>query len=162
MADTNTAVRYEQDADGIVTLTLDMPGRSMNVLNDELSRPLAEAISRIEGDAAVKGVIITSGKKEFLAGADIEGLYKNTDVKLVYDIAEAYKVMLRRLEKCGRPVVAALNGTALGGGLELALACNYRIAVDNPKAKFGLPEVKLGLLPGGGGTQRLPRLIGIQ
>ncbi|MDB5978972.1 MAG: 3-hydroxyacyl-CoA dehydrogenase [Nevskia sp.] len=162
MADTNTAVRYEQDADGIVTLTLDMPGRSMNVLNDELSRPLAEAIGRIEGDAAVKGVIITSGKKEFLAGADIEGLYKNTDVKLVYDIAEAYKVMLRRLEKCGRPVVAALNGTALGGGLELALACNYRIAVDNPKAKFGLPEVKLGLLPGGGGTQRLPRLIGIQ
>ncbi len=162
MADTNTAVRYEQDADGIVTLTLDMPGRSMNVLNEELSRPLADAISRIEGDAAVTGVIITSGKKEFLAGADIEGLYKNTDVKLVYDIAEAYKVLLRRLEKCGRPVVAALNGTALGGGLELALACNYRIAVDNPKAKFGLPEVKLGLLPGGGGTQRLPRLIGIQ
>jgi len=162
MADTNTAVRFEQDADGIVTLTMDMPGRSMNVLNDELSRPLAEAIARIENDAAIKGVIITSGKKEFLAGADIEGLYKNTDVKLVYDIAEAYKALLRRLEKCGRPVVAALNGTALGGGLELAMACHYRIAVDNPKAKFGLPEVKLGLLPGGGGTQRLPRLIGIQ
>jgi len=162
MADTNTAVRFEQDADGIVTLTMDMPGRSMNVLNDELSRPLAEAIARIENDAAIKGVIITSGKKEFLAGADIEGLYKNTDVKLVYDIAEAYKALLRRLEKCGRPVVAALNGTGLGGGLELAMACHYRIAVDNPKAKFGLPEVKLGLLPGGGGTQRLPRLIGIQ
>ena len=162
MADTNTAVRFEQDADGIVTLTLDMPGRSMNVLNDELSRPLADAIARIENDDAIKGVIITSGKKEFLAGADIEGLYKNTDIKLVYDIAEAYKAMLRRLEKCGRPVVAALNGTALGGGLELAMACHYRIAIDNPKAKFGLPEVKLGLLPGGGGTQRLPRLIGIQ
>ncbi len=162
MADTNTAVRYEQDADGIVTLTMDMPGRSMNVLNDELSRPLAEAIARIEADAGIKGVIITSGKKEFLAGADIDGLYKITDIKLVFDIAEAYKVLLRRLEKCGRPVVAALNGTALGGGLELAMACHYRIALANPKAKFGLPEVKLGLLPGGGGTQRLPRLIGIQ
>ena len=162
MTQNNSAVRYEQDADGIVTLTLDLPGRPMNVINDELSRPLAAAIERIEKDAAVKGVIITSGKKEFLAGADIEGLYQNTDIKLVYDIAEAYKALLRRLEKLGRPVVAALNGTALGGGLELAMACNYRIAIDNPKAKFGLPEVKLGLLPGGGGTQRLPRLIGIQ
>ena len=156
------AVKFEQDADGIVTLTLDLPGRSMNVLDQTLSRGLAEAVERIEKDAAVKGVIITSGKKEFLAGADIEGLYKNTDVKSVYDMAEAYKGILRRLEKSGRPVVAALNGTALGGGLELALACHYRIAIDNPKAKFGLPEVKLGLLPGGGGTQRLPRLIGIQ
>ena len=162
MADTNTAVRYEQDADGIVTLTLDLPGRSMNVLDETLTRGLAEAVARIEKDAGVKGVIVTSGKKEFLAGADIEGLYKNTDVKSVYDMAEAFKDILRRLEKSGRPVVAALNGTALGGGLELALACHYRIAVDNPKAKFGLPEVKLGLLPGGGGTQRLPRLIGIQ
>jgi 3-hydroxyacyl-CoA dehydrogenase/enoyl-CoA hydratase/3-hydroxybutyryl-CoA epimerase len=158
----SSAVKFEQDADGIVTLTLDMPGRSMNVLNAELSEPLAAAITRIEGDAAVKGVIITSGKKEFLAGADIEGLYKNHDVKVAYDTAEAYKALLRRLEKCGRPVVAALNGTALGGGLELAMACHCRIAIDNPKAKFGLPEVKLGLLPGGGGTQRLPRLIGIQ
>lgn len=162
MADTNTAVRYEQDADGIVTLTLDLPGRSMNVLDETLTRGIADAVARIEKDAGVKGVIVTSGKKEFLAGADIEGLYKNTDVKSVYDMAEAYKGILRRLEKSGRPVVAALNGTALGGGLELALACHYRIAVDNPKAKFGLPEVKLGLLPGGGGTQRLPRLIGIQ
>ncbi|MDE0853287.1 MAG: 3-hydroxyacyl-CoA dehydrogenase NAD-binding domain-containing protein [Nevskia sp.] len=162
MAENNTAVRYEQDADGIVTLTLDLPGRSMNVLDETLTRGLAEAVERIGKDAAVKGVIITSGKKEFLAGADIEGLYKNTDVQSVYDMAEAYKGILRRLETCGRPVVAALNGTALGGGLELALACHTRIAIDNPKAKFGLPEVKLGLLPGGGGTQRLPRLIGIQ
>ena len=162
MAENNTAVRYEQDADGIVTLTLDLPGRSMNVLDESLTRGIAEAVERIGKDAAVKGVIITSGKKEFLAGADIEGLYKNTDVKTVYDMAEAYKGILRRLETSGRPVVAALNGTALGGGLELAMACHYRIAIDNPKAKFGLPEVKLGLLPGGGGTQRLPRLIGIQ
>ena len=162
MTENNSAVRYEQDADGIVTLTLDLPGRPMNVINEELSRPLAAAVERIEKDAAVKGVILTSGKKEFLAGADIDNLFKITEARTIYDMAEAYKGLLRRLEKLGRPVVAALNGTALGGGLELAMACHYRVAVDNPKAKFGLPEVKLGLLPGGGGTQRLPRLIGIQ
>jgi 3-hydroxyacyl-CoA dehydrogenase/enoyl-CoA hydratase/3-hydroxybutyryl-CoA epimerase len=156
------SVNFEKDNDGIVTLTLDMPGRSMNVLNDELSQPLAEAIGRIEGDASVKGVIVTSGKKEFLAGADIEKVFAITDPADAFKLAEDYKGFLRRLELCGRPVVAALNGTALGGGLELALACHYRIAIDDPKAKFGLPEVKLGLLPGGGGTQRLPRLIGIQ
>ncbi|MES0872684.1 3-hydroxyacyl-CoA dehydrogenase NAD-binding domain-containing protein [Sinimarinibacterium thermocellulolyticum] len=157
-----SAVQFNQDADGIVTLTLDMPGRSMNVLNEELTGPFSEAISRIENDASIKGVIITSGKKEFLAGADIDKVYRITDPAEAFAMAEAYKSFLRRLEKCGRPVVAALNGTALGGGLELALACHYRIAIDDPKAKFGLPEVKLGLLPGGGGTQRLPRLIGIQ
>ena len=157
-----SAVQFAVDADGIATLTLDMPGRSMNVLNDELTTPFGEAIAKIEGDASIKGVIITSGKKEFLAGADIEKVFGITDPAEAFAMAEAYKAFLRRLEKCGRPVVAALNGTALGGGLELALACHYRVAIDNPKAKFGLPEVKLGLLPGGGGTQRLPRLIGIQ
>jgi len=157
-----SAVQFTVDADGIATLVLDMPGRSMNVLNDELTTPFGEAIRKIEGDAAIKGVIITSGKKEFLAGADIEKVYAMTDPKEAFEMAEAYKAFLRRLEKCGRPVVAALNGTALGGGLELALACHYRVAIDDPKAKFGLPEVKLGLLPGGGGTQRLPRLIGMQ
>ncbi|TXH05245.1 MAG: 3-hydroxyacyl-CoA dehydrogenase [Nevskiaceae bacterium] len=156
------SVKFEKDHDGIVTLTLDMPGRSMNVLNDELTQPFSEAIAKIEADASVKGVIITSGKKEFLAGADIEKVYAIKDPAVAFKLAEDYKAFLRRLELCGRPVVAALNGTALGGGLELALACHYRVAINDPKAKFGLPEVKLGLLPGGGGTQRLPRLIGIQ
>ncbi|QHS09355.1 3-hydroxyacyl-CoA dehydrogenase NAD-binding domain-containing protein [Sinimarinibacterium sp. NLF-5-8] len=157
-----TAVQFTQDQDGIVTLTLDMPGRSMNVLNDELTQPFVEAITKIETDDSIKGVIITSGKKEFLAGADIDKVYAITDPAEAFKLAEDYKAFLRRLEKCGRPVVCALNGTALGGGLEMALACHYRVAIDNPKAKFGLPEVKLGLLPGGGGTQRLPRLIGMQ
>ncbi|WP_020650882.1 3-hydroxyacyl-CoA dehydrogenase NAD-binding domain-containing protein [Solimonas variicoloris] len=157
-----SAVRFDKDADGIVTLTLDMPGRSMNVLNEALSAPLGDAIARIEQDATVKGVIVSSGKKEFLAGADIDKVYAMTQAEEAYALAETFKALLRRLETCGRPVVAALNGTALGGGLELALGCHWRIAIDDPKAKFGLPEVKLGLLPGGGGTQRLPRLIGIQ
>ncbi|MDO9451651.1 MAG: 3-hydroxyacyl-CoA dehydrogenase NAD-binding domain-containing protein [Stagnimonas sp.] len=157
-----SAIEYTVDADGIATITLDLKTRPMNVLAAELTEPFAEAITKVEGDAAVKGVIITSGKKEFLAGADIDGVFAITDPKLAYELAEQYKALLRRLEKCGRPVVAALNGTALGGGLELALACHYRVAINNPKSKFGLPEVKLGLLPGGGGTQRLPRLIGIQ
>lgn len=156
------AVKFELDSDGIVTLTLDMPGRSMNVLNDELSAPLADAIARIEADTSIKGVIVTSGKKEFLAGADIEKVFAMTNAEEAYALAERFKRLLRKLETCGRPVVAALNGTALGGGLELALGCHYRVAIDNPKAQFGLPESKLGLLPGGGGTQRLPRLIGIQ
>ena len=158
----NTAVQFDKAADGIVTLTLDMPGRSMNVLNDELTEPFAAAIEQIEGDDSITGVIITSGKKEFLAGADIDKVYAITDPAEAFKLAEDYKAFLRRLELWEKPVVAALNGTALGGGLELALACNYRVAINNPKAKFGLPEVKLGLLPGGGGTQRLPRMIGIQ
>jgi 3-hydroxyacyl-CoA dehydrogenase/enoyl-CoA hydratase/3-hydroxybutyryl-CoA epimerase len=162
MTDSNSSVQYTQDADGIVTITLDMPGRSMNVLNDDLTVPLAAALARIEADAAVKGVILTSGKKEFVAGADIEKLFAMTRPEQAFELAEAFKGFMRRLELLGRPVVAALNGTALGGGLELALACHYRVAVNEPKAKFGFPEVKLGLLPGGGGTQRLPRLIGIQ
>ncbi|HJV72813.1 MAG TPA: enoyl-CoA hydratase-related protein, partial [Noviherbaspirillum sp.] len=156
------SVTFHKDADNIVTLSIDMPGRSMNVLNDELTGPFVDAIAKIESDKSIAGIIITSGKKEFLAGADIERLYRITEPQQAFDLAQEFKSFLRRLEQCGRPVVAALNGTALGGGLELALACHYRIAINNPKAKFGLPEVKLGLLPGGGGTQRLPRLIGIQ
>lgn len=156
------AIRVEQDGQGVLTLTMDMPGRSANVLNESFSTPFAQLIEKIESDDAVTGVIITSGKKNFMVGADIDGLFEVTDPAVAFEMAEAFKVMLRRLETCGKPVVAALNGTALGGGLELALACHYRVALAAPKVKFGLPEVKLGVLPGGGGTQRLPRMVGMQ
>ena len=159
---TSPAFTLEIDADGIGLVTIDMPGRAMNVLNPTLTAPFAELVTRLETDAALKGLVITSGKSTFIVGADIDQLTQITSAEEAYQLCEALKGMLRRMEKCGKPVVAALNGTALGGGLELALACHARIALDDPKLKLGLPEVKLGLLPGGGGTQRVPRLIGIQ
>lgn len=159
---TSPAFTLAIDADGIGLVTIDMPGRAMNVLNETLTTPFAELVTRLETDAALKGLVITSGKSTFIVGADIDQLTQITSAEEAYQLCETLKGMLRRMEKCGKPVVAALNGTALGGGLELALACHARIALDDPKLKLGLPEVKLGLLPGGGGTQRVPRLIGIQ
>jgi 3-hydroxyacyl-CoA dehydrogenase/enoyl-CoA hydratase/3-hydroxybutyryl-CoA epimerase len=157
-----TAVKVSRDSDNIVTLTLDLPGRSMNVLNEHLMKPFGEEMEKVLKDATVKGVIVTSGKDAFIAGADLEMIFAITDPQVVVDMVTQMHALLRGLEKCGRPVVCALNGTALGGGLEIALACHYRIAINNPKTKFGQPEVKLGLLPGGGATQRVPRLIGMQ
>ena len=156
------AFSLDIDANGIGLVTIDMPDRAMNVLNPTLTAPFAELVQRLETDAALKGLVITSGKSTFVVGADIDQLTRITSAQEAYELCEALKGMLRRMEKCGKPVVAALNGTALGGGLELALACHARIALDDPKLKLGLPEVKLGLLPGGGGTQRVPRLVGIQ
>ena len=156
------AFTFEIDADGIGLVTIDMPGRAMNVLNPTLVEPFAALVTQLETDAALKGLVITSAKSTFIVGADIDQLTQITSAEEAFKLCEDLKGMMRRMEKCGKPVVAALNGTALGGGLELALACHARIAIDDPKAKFGLPEVKLGLLPGGGGTQRVPRMIGIQ
>ncbi len=156
------AFSFDVDANGIGLVTIDMPGRAMNVLNPTLVEPFAELVNKLETDASLKGLVITSGKSTFIVGADIDQLTQITSAEEAFKLCEDLKGMMRRMEKCGKPVVAALNGTALGGGLELALACHARIALDDPKAKFGLPEVKLGLLPGGGGTQRVPRLIGIQ
>ena len=156
------AFTFDIDADGIGLVTIDMPGRAMNVLNPTLVEPFAALVQQLETDASIKGLIITSGKPTFIVGADIDQLTQITSAQEAYELCEGLKGMMRRMEKSGKPVVAALNGTALGGGLELALACHARIALDDPKLKLGLPEVKLGLLPGGGGTQRVPRLIGIQ
>jgi 3-hydroxyacyl-CoA dehydrogenase/enoyl-CoA hydratase/3-hydroxybutyryl-CoA epimerase len=148
--------------DGIAVATMDSPGRSMNVLNDELAQPLAALVERLETDASVKGLVLRSGKKDFLAGADIDRLRALASAQEAFDESMRLKKALRRLELCGKPVVAAINGKCLGGGLEIALACHHRIVLDDGKARLGLPEVKLGLLPGGGGTQRMPRLVGMQ
>jgi 3-hydroxyacyl-CoA dehydrogenase/enoyl-CoA hydratase/3-hydroxybutyryl-CoA epimerase len=155
--------KYEKDAENIVTITMDMQGRSANVINEAFARLWSDTLDRLEKEKSdIAGVILTSAKSTFFAGADIDDLYKQTDSKLIFEMCESLKGQLRRLEVLGKPVVAALNGAALGGGLEIALACHYRIALNNPKAQFGLPEVGLGLLPGGGGIIRLTRMIGLQ
>jgi 3-hydroxyacyl-CoA dehydrogenase/enoyl-CoA hydratase/3-hydroxybutyryl-CoA epimerase len=161
-SNTSKAFTLDIDADGIGLVTIDMPGRAMNVLNPTLVEPFAQLVQQLETDAGLKGLVITSAKSTFIVGADIDQLTQITSAEEAYKLCEDLKGMLRRMEKCGKPVVAALNGTALGGGLELALACHARIAIDDAKTKLGLPEVKLGLLPGGGGTQRVPRMVGIQ
>jgi 3-hydroxyacyl-CoA dehydrogenase/enoyl-CoA hydratase/3-hydroxybutyryl-CoA epimerase len=154
---------YTKDNENIVTITMDMQGRSANVINEEFGKLWLEMIERLEKEKAeIAGVILTSAKSTFFAGADIDNLYKQTNAQEIFDMCESLKKQLRRLETLGKPVVAALNGTALGGGFEIALACHYRIALNNPKAIFGLPEVGLGLLPGGGGIIRLTRMIGLQ
>lgn len=154
---------YNKDAENIVTITMDMQGRSANVLNDEFGTLFRDTLSKLEADKAnIAGIIITSAKSTFLAGADIDQLYSLTDPKAIFEMCETLKAGFRRLETIGKPVVAALNGAALGGGFELALSCHRRIALNNPKAQFGLPEVGLGLLPGGGGVIRLSRMLGLQ
>lgn len=155
-------INYSVDNDGVATISWDMLGRSMNVLNNDSIPAFADAVKKASEDEAVKGVIITSAKPDFIAGADLEMLQGWSSVQEMYDNGMELQMMFRSIEKSGKPFVAAINGTALGGGFEICLACHHRIAADNPKAKIGLPEVKVGLLPGGGGTQRLPRLIGIQ
>ncbi|CAJ0721783.1 MULTISPECIES: 3-hydroxyacyl-CoA dehydrogenase NAD-binding domain-containing protein [Ralstonia] len=150
------------DTDGIATLAWNQPGRAQNVLNGETCAAFFAAIDRVCADASVKGILVTSAKADFIAGGDLEWLQASDDAATLFERTCELHRMLRKLETCGKPVAAALPGSTLGGGLEIALACHYRVAADNARARFGLPEVTLGLLPGGGGTQRLPRLIGVQ
>lgn len=161
------SIQYNKDEQGIVTLTLDMPGRPVNVINQEFFTAMQAALERLTSEADLTGVILTSAKSTFIAGGDIDMLYALKDPAETFAFTEQVKALFRRLETLGNreahiPVVAALNGTALGGGLEVALACHYRIALDHPKINFGFPEVTLGLLPGGGGVTRLTRLLGLQ
>ncbi len=148
----------------IAIITWAMTSSPMNVLNDESIPQFEAALERAFADESVKGIIITSTKPEFVAGADLKMILRNNDK----DPSEMLKVtvelnrIFRRMETSGKPVVAAMNGTALGGGYEICLACHHRVALNNPKSLIGLVEVTIGLLPGGGGTQRLPRMIGLQ
>jgi 3-hydroxyacyl-CoA dehydrogenase/enoyl-CoA hydratase/3-hydroxybutyryl-CoA epimerase len=165
----------EKDADGILLATWDMPGKSMNVIDETVMEDISAIVEAAAGDASVKGVVFTSGKKDFSGGADLsmlEGTFANFHktrrkdpegaAKMLFDGASRLQSIYRRLETSGKPFVAAINGTCMGGALELALACHGRVASDDPKLKMGLPEVKVGLFPGAGGTQRVPRLINTQ
>jgi 3-hydroxyacyl-CoA dehydrogenase/enoyl-CoA hydratase/3-hydroxybutyryl-CoA epimerase len=156
-----SAIQLTVADDGILVARMDLPGRPMNVVGDELMAGLEEALEQL-GQAAIKGLVLTSAKADFCAGGDLDRMSKWTRPEEPFEATMAMKAVLRRLELQGKPVVAAINGHALGGGLEIALACHARIALDDPRLKLGQPEVKLGLLPGGGGTVRLPRLVGIQ
>ena len=159
------AIRYELGSDQILTLTIDMPGQSANTMNMAFREALNETVNKVQGDLEnIRGIIITSAKKTFFAGGDLKELHKVTrdDAEAFEGMVNGLKAQMRALETCGKPVVAAINGTALGGGFEIALACHHRIVLDNNSIQLGLPEVTLGLLPGGGGTQRLPRMIGLE
>ena len=156
--------RWEADGDGIVTLTMDDPTASANTMSAQWGEDFAETLQRLESEKdSITGVVLTSAKKTFFAGGNLDDLVKYTpaDAQKVFDQSQEIKGLLRRLETLGKPVVAAINGAALGGGLEIALACHHRIALDAKGSKIGLPEVTLGLLPGGGGVVRVVRLLGL-
>ena len=155
-------ITTEIDTDGIATLTLDMPGRSMNVLSEASIAAIATAARAAIADERIKGVIIASGKRDFIAGADLDMLLGLQGAEEVFEKMSEFQSLFREMETCGKPFVAAINGMALGGGYEVALACHHRIAAQDPRARIGLPEALVGLMPGGGGTQRLPRMIGIR
>lgn len=161
------AVRYEVE-DGIVTLTIDDPSQSANTMNETYRASMEAAVNRLADEIAqdadaIKGVVVTSAKKTFFAGGDLKLMTQATpaDAQALFDNVESIKATLRKLETLGKPVVAAINGAALGGGLEIALACHHRIAAEG-RYEIGLPEVTLGLLPGGGGVTRTTRMFGIQ
>ena len=148
--------------DGIAVLTFDVPGQKQNTLSERTAKALAEAFARVENEADIVGAVLISGKPDFIAGADVAMLQACTTADQVEALSRDMQAQLLRIEQSKKPVVAAIDGACLGGGLEVALACHWRLATDSPKTVLGLPEVQLGLLPGGGGTWRLPRLLGVQ
>lgn len=159
------AIRIERDADQIVTLVMDLPGQSANTMNATFREGMEAALRELEADpSAIRGIILASAKKTFFAGGDLNELIQATPehAQAFHNMVEGLKGYLRRLEKLGKPTVAAINGAALGGGWEICLACIHRIALADPKLKMGLPEVTLGLLPGAGGVVRMVRLLGLQ
>ncbi len=158
----NKAATYTLEDDGVAIIALDMQDYPVNMINEGSMQGFQDYVEKAVNDDKVRGLVITSSRKEFMVGADLNMLLRLTDAEDIYNLTMNLNAQLRRLETCGKPVVAAINGSALGGGYELALACHHRIAIDDKRIQIGLPEVQLGVLPGGGGTQRLPRLIGLQ
>ncbi len=168
-----THFRIETDADGVALITWDSPGRSMNVLNAEVVAEIGKFVEEIAVDAAIKGAVVTSGKEGFSGGADLSMLGgmgaqyakiagekgEEAAMKFFYESSRQLSLTYRKLETCGKPFAAAINGVCMGGGFELALACQYRVLADHDKARVGLPEIKVGLFPGAGGTQRVARLM---
>ena len=164
---------FDVDADGIALLTWNMPGRSMNVIDVKVMEELTAIVERVASEAGIKGAVLTSGKEAFCAGADLTMLEAQSRTfvdllksqgeeaanKRLFEEGRKLSLIARRIETCGKPWVAALNGTAMGGGFELALACHHRVAAENDKTRLGLPEIKVGLFPGGGGTQRIARMM---
>ncbi len=159
-----TTIRWEQDDTGVVTLVLDDPEQSANTMNQAFKDSIAAVADRAEAEKdAIRGIIYTSAKKTFFAGGDLKDMIKvgPENARQAFDTGNAIKRSLRRIETLGKPVVAAINGAALGGGYEIALAAHHRVALDAPGSRIGLPEVTLGLLPAGGGVTRTVRLMGI-
>jgi 3-hydroxyacyl-CoA dehydrogenase / enoyl-CoA hydratase / 3-hydroxybutyryl-CoA epimerase len=168
-----TKFKLDIDGDGIALVTWDAPGATMNLIDTTMTAELSAIVEQIAADAKIKGAVITSGKEAFCAGADLTMLesLSRTFADLVaaqgeeaanarlFEDSRKLSQLYRRIETCGKPWVAAINGTALGGGFELALACHRRIGADNPRTRVGLPEVKVGLFPGAGGTQRIARIL---
>lgn len=162
----NDAITITTDADGIRVLTMDLPGEKMNTLGPALTNPLEAALRAAMADDAVKGIVLASGKDSFVAGGDLKQIGGGYDLSGMTpaELVELFSYLsrlLRWMETAGKPVACALNGLALGGGLEIAMASHYRVVADNPRIMLGLPESMVGLIPGGGGSQRLPRLIGL-
>ncbi|MCF8473984.1 MAG: enoyl-CoA hydratase/isomerase family protein [Emcibacter sp.] len=157
---------YHRQDNGVVFIVIDVKDRSVNVLTPEMHVDFGRVADYLAQDDKAIGAVIHSAKSSFIVGGDLNRIVRYYDqgrtAKEAYEQSRTYTQSLRKLETCGKPVAVAINGTALGGGFELALACHYRVVVDNPKLLLGLPEISLGLLPGGGGTQRLPRLIGLE
>lgn len=153
---------YDKDVTGIVTVTLDKPDKPVNLMDAQFGATMDEILARLQAEEDLKGVIIASAKSTFFAGGDIALLNTLEDMPAAYKLSEELKRRLRGLEQLGKPVVAAINGAALGGGLELALACHGRVVLRGEKTKLGFPEVGLGLLPGAGGVVRLVRMVGLK
>ena len=166
-----TDISYKVDSDGVAIITWDLENRSMNVLNAQSVNEYRDIVEKLVKDDQVKGIIIASAKEAFIAGADLTsndtfnfdkiGEDKVAAAQTIYDGVMNLNKLFRTMETSGKPFVAAINGHALGGGLEICLACHYRVAIDNDRIQIGQPEAKIGLIPGAGGTQRVPRLAGV-